>query len=70
MGRMAGRPRKHFEKLERLGFQVPPELDAAFREGAAEHGLNLTDYLAALVAAERHRPDLSPGIQEVLPLTG
>ena len=64
---MAGRPRKHFDTPVHLGFQVTPSLAAAFREGAALHGLNLTDYLAALVAEERQRPELGPTLQEVLP---
>lgn len=63
---MAGRPRKdpHGQDLERLTFSVPPALNEAFREGAQEHGLYLVDYLAALVAADRRRPDLGPALQE------
>lgn len=68
MGSMAGRPRKDPDGLVSLSFKHPRDVDKAFREGACEHGLSLVDYLAALVAAERRRPELGPALQEVIDL--
>jgi hypothetical protein len=65
---MAGRPRKDPDGLVQRNFAVPRALDAAFKEGAAAHGLTLVDYFAALVAADRRRPELGPAIQEVFDL--
>lgn len=61
---MAGRPRKDPDGLVPLSFRVPRDLDRAFRDGARSHGLTLVDYLAALVADDRRRPDLGPALQE------
>lgn len=65
---MAGRPKKDPDGLVGLNFAVPGRLREAVRDGAREHGLSMVDYLAALVAAERHDPNLGPALQEVIDL--
>ena len=66
-----GRPRKDptGDDLDRLNVRMPRRLKAAAIAKASKHGMTLTDYLAALIAADM--PDETtqdvPGIQEVLP---
>ena len=66
---MAGRPRKDptGHDLVNLNFKVPGRVKEIAKAAAADHGMNVTDYLIALILNDNPRTATGAvGLQEVL----
>ncbi|MFJ6099327.1 hypothetical protein [Williamsia muralis] len=66
---MAGRPRKDptGDDLVNLNFKVPGRVKTIAKAAAADHGMNVTDYLIALILNDNPSESTGAvGLQEVL----